>query len=310
LNEVLYVGDPPRYLRLATEAKYDLITLSAGYPILNFIALDVCSNNQQGTCHARAHECVLYWCVNKYKPMLIQGTLEEEILATSKFGRRVQISDIDPYQEDSSYYEFSPIGQDPYTYETRPLHDPTKESFLLGPRATASITNFTSRILTGNVYAGDSTGPVSTNEGVARLYAPISKGDNQHLTTIFQAIATSMTSGLRSPDTDRGNNQTLVDGLELVQGAEKTFVPSVQVSWGWIALPATLHLMTFFMLCSALTYSSHHQMPLWKSSASAAVFFGARIRESMEEEIPSELTEIESMAQKIRTGNHLAQFRK
>ncbi|KAI1748211.1 hypothetical protein F4782DRAFT_518099, partial [Xylaria castorea] len=284
-------------LQLITTSAYSPIELTAGFPIINFTAFHLIGN-------VAAHECVLYWCLNQYRSAVVLGILQEVVLTTSKLGRWVHVPDSNEYS--NYYYEFSPIGHDPHSREPPPTRS-TNDSFLVGSGAAAFITNFTSRILTGSVYEGYRTVPISMNDAVAHLYAVTA--DNYHnIESVFMAIATSMTSGLRSyTQGEAGPDQARMGTID---GTQSFLVPLVQVSWAWIALPATLHFLALYVLCSSLVYSTRHKMPLWKSSALATVFFGARIRDSLEEDIPDDLSKISSVAKEICVSDHLTQFKR
>ncbi|KAI0859785.1 hypothetical protein F4860DRAFT_504444 [Xylaria cubensis] len=286
----------PDDLQLVTTANYSPIKLTAGYPIINFTAFYLS--------YQTAYECVLYWCLNQYRSTVELEILQEEVLATSKLGRMVQVPDSNEYPD--YYYEFSPIGDDPHMPPSLPTQS-TNSSFLVGSGAAAFVTNFTSRILTGSVYGGYLTVPISTSEAVSHLYT-VTTYDHHNIDSVFKAIATSMTSGLRSSS----EGGTVPDQTRLgpVIGTQSILVASVQVSWAWIALPATLHLLMLYVLCSSLMYSTRHKMPLWKSSALAMVFFGARIRDSLDEDIPDDLSSISSVAKEIRVSDYLTQFKR
>ncbi|KAI0185656.1 hypothetical protein EV127DRAFT_195402 [Xylaria flabelliformis] len=288
------------HLQLVTAAEYDPIELTAGYPIINFTAF----HPSEDAGSATAHECILYWCLNQYKATIVLGILKEEILATSKLGRRVQVPNSNEYPD--YYYEFYPIGNDPHVQSSLPTQS-TNISFLVGSGAAAFVTNFTSRILTGSVYEDYRTVPMSTSEAVAHLYATTAH-DYYNMESVFKAIATSMTSGLRSRSQESAAQGEARRGI--INGTQSILVPVVQVSWAWIALPATLHLLMLYVLCSSLMYSTHHKMPLWKSSALATVFFGARIRDSLDEDIPDDLSNISSVAKEIRVSDYLTQFKR
>ncbi|TRX96904.1 hypothetical protein FHL15_002210 [Xylaria flabelliformis] len=287
-------------LQLVTTAEYSPIELTAGYPIINFTAF----HPSEDAGSATAHECMLYWCLNRYKATTVLGILKEEILATSKLGRRVQVPDSDEYPD--YYYEFNPIGNDPHV-QSLPITESTNISFLVGSGAAAFVTNFTSRILTGNVYGEYRTVPMSTSEAVAHLYTTTGH-DYNGMESVFTAIATSMTSGLRSLIWEPEAQDKAKTGVTI--GTQSVLVPVVQVSWAWIALPATIHLLMLYVLCSSLMYSTRHKMPLWKSSALATVFFGARIRESLDKDIPDDLSKISSVAKEIRVSDCLTQFKR
>ncbi|KAI1734368.1 hypothetical protein F4680DRAFT_344083 [Xylaria scruposa] len=293
------ISDPspagPR-LQLVTTAKYGPIELAAGYSIINFTAFYPSDDVARPP---TARECILYWCLNQYKSDFVLGILQENVLATSRLGRRVHVPNSHEYPND--YYEFSPIDHD------SSIPSSPNDSFLVGSEAAAFVTNFTSRILTGTVYEGYRTLSVSTSEAVAHLYTTTAL-DARNMDSIFMAIATSMTSGLRTYISE-GEGAPEAK-LNTINGTQSVLVPSVQVSWAWIALPATLHLLMLYVLCSSLVYSTRHRMPLWKSSALATVFFGARIRDTLEEDIPDDLSKISSTAKEIHVSDYLTQFKR
>ncbi|KAI3317052.1 hypothetical protein HD806DRAFT_395974 [Xylariaceae sp. AK1471] len=300
---------PPQ---LAVESKYDPVVLTAGLPILNLTAIMPCIKDNQDACNARACECMLYWCVNKYNSTVIQGSLHEDILATAKFGKEINVPDISYKQEGQPYYGLPPTDHYPPTPESYKLIQLTNSSFLVGPRATSYITNFTAQALRGSVYNSNSFAPLSTNEGVARIYASYSVDNVQGLKTVFENIAASMTSGLRSRYRMKNTNEGWVHGVygvRDIRGTGTILIPLVQVSWPWITLPVILQLTTFVMLCSAHIYSSYQNVPLWKSSAIATVFLGAKTRQLVEMEIPKDLAEIERAIEQIEIGDPFLEFR-
>jgi hypothetical protein len=186
-----------RQLQLGVETQYDPVILTAGLSILILTVLMPCIDNVKA-CDAKACECMLYWCVNKYNSTVIQGSLHEEILATTTTGKEIKVADVSFSQEGQPYYGFPPTQYDLPAPETYGLVHLTNSFYLVGPRANALLTNFTAQTLRGNVFNNNFGLPVSTSAGAARIHSEYSAGDVQGVQTVFETIVASMTSALRS----------------------------------------------------------------------------------------------------------------
>ncbi|KAI0011043.1 hypothetical protein F4779DRAFT_626726 [Xylariaceae sp. FL0662B] len=293
---------------LTTSAAYDPIKLKAGLPILNLTAISppsfVSGDSTQG---GSAQECMLYWCVNKYKSSVANDILHEEVLETTKDGTNGT----------GLQYKFHPPGSNAsfFVNETYLVYYGNistgwiNSTFIAHRGATDLISYYMNSVFSGITTLNEQNGDNDTqiNQAVQRLYSasPASQGGKLDLSSVFEAMALSMTSAVR-------NNYTgayATDGFQVATGPATALQPYLRVRWGWIALPAVLQIATLVLLCHIVVSTWRNRWGVWKSSALAMLFYGVELHDEVEKEVPKRTVEMRMLGQDLHITNDMRPFK-
>lgn len=286
----------------ATAATYAPITLpTVGLPILNITAIQSCMDDNGVPCPGTAQECMLYWTLNRVQSEMIQDVLYEDVLASVVFGQNSTVTDME-----NGTYTFDTINpQDCLSCASSPqsnkcqlctgISTGSNDNFVVSKWASASITDLTASLMTLTVENYN-----NSNNSTAALFASIGLYTTfpqlpLDMRPAFEALSISLSAGLRSSNIDMGETA----GLRTVNGSATHFVPCTRVAWVWISLPASLHAAALGMLVY-IGRRRRTDRPVWKSSAIAAIFFGARMEKMVGIESSSDkLVDMEVIASKI-----------
>jgi hypothetical protein len=277
-------------LSLTTSADTIVLDTSGRLTILNLTAImpgweiTVVDSEQQPReavgVQGQAQECMLYWCVNKYKSSLSGGVFNETIISSFSTGA----IEPEPY---SKVFSIKPSGSNsslllPNSHEYGDF--PTNwinGTFLINIDAHGLI----QRPL-GDLFSGYATtlnsyqewAPISNNPTLARVYTKARRHDPPEtpqfdMQEIFDAVALGMSTVLRMPDPTHDGTDT----LQSVVGTETVMQVVVRVRWAWFILPVVLQLAAYIFFCQTVVISHRRRLRNWKSSALAVFFFGARM---------------------------------
>lgn len=256
--------------------KFQPITLTAGFPILNTSAVyPVVTQDDKYVdtmpLNATAEECMLYWCVQKYRSSMTGGILEEIPVATTKEGGD-DVGDLyhfRPSDSNASLYLNQNWTQNMNsafgTYPSGWMNG----TFLVNKNASLLLTNYISPLVDGiaTVDAPINDG-VTTSDTVRRL-------NSGSLKNIFDLMALTMTTVVRNATNPARPKGTMAGQVEpSIVGKQHDTVIYITVRWWWLTLPVALELFAAILLLSTVTSATTNKVAIWKSSALAVLFHG------------------------------------
>lgn len=282
--------------------------LRPAMPIANITAILPCIDDQGLPCpsKAKAQECSLHWCINRYKSNVDQGILFEEVLATSNVGRKTILSNMGTDQ-DNTYYELSAPGTSPLSANATQeslWKNGTSDRFLVSRRISTFLTHFIAQELSGASLRGFDPDPAFNYQGdssqaLSRFRKSLTGDMQLDLSTVFQTIALSMTTALRSQNQPDGGDF----GLKSAPGSVITLAPVLKIRWVWFSLPVALQLGALMLLTQIRFSKTRRFIPTWKSSALAAVFFGGKGASELGDEGITKIVEMDEIASRVRTAD-------
>ena len=286
-------------LVVSTAGAYDPLRLQAGLPIVNITAIQPCVDANGEPCAATAQECMLHWCVNRYRATIAQGILYEDVIDTIKYGQTIH-----PDWLENDTYVFHTNYSSPMTSRTAVLPAVLGSEILYNSSTTltvskwgsASLTDLLANLLTLNLTFAGLYGNIAAFDAAAEGYSTF-PGIPLDMTTVFEAIALSMTSAVRSDLFDKA-------GLSVVPGQVTKDVPVMRVRWAWITLPAVLQAGALVLLCHVCYNARRYKVPVWKNSVLASILLGARVHELLDRASPAleGLVELKVVAEDVVIG--------
>lgn len=212
----------------------------------------------------------------------MQGVLYEDVTDTVKYGYTINA---DLLENDTYVFQTNYTSSQAATPETYSKLNVSKWG-------SAALTDLIAQTLTMQVSIWDE-GP-STDVAIEAATSSYSTfpGIPLNMSAVFEAMAVSLTAAVRSYRYDETT-------LQMVKGQAFKGVPRLRVRWSWIALPVVLQIASLVLLCYTALRTSRNRLPVWKSSALAAVFFGVRIRKHVEDPVPDRLIDMNIVASNI-----------
>ena len=282
------VGDfPDSGSVVSTGAAYHPLLLQAGLPIVNVTAIQPCVRANGNPCAATAQECMLHWCVNRYRSKVVNGIFYENITETVKYGYT-----INPDLLEDDTYVFHTNFTSPQAHS---VGNGTYDTLTVSKWGSAALTDLIAQLLTVNVSSLALNGSTDIYHGTASLSSTF-PGIPLDMTPVFEAMAVSMSTAIRS-------NRNYLKGLRTFAGQVTKEVPFIRVRWAWISVPAVLQVAVLILLCYTMVSTSRQQLPIWKNSILATIFVGARVHRSLREEMSSDrLIDMKTAAENVKVG--------
>jgi Protein of unknown function (DUF3176) len=210
----------------------------------------------------QAWQCALYFSLNTYNVSVTNGNSSINIT--------------DSWHEDPSApknpVEWAPQDESDCTMTyTRLANSGVRggnSTFLIPGGTVAGLAQYLNHTLSGSHLSR--TAEVGTfddpeawpNDVMAALNTTVDIAD------IMDGLATSMTTYIR--ELDNGG----IDDEPFQQGATLITETYVHLRWAWIALPLALVLSSAVLLSVTIAKASRDKLPIWKTSALAALFHG------------------------------------
>ncbi|KAF3022498.1 hypothetical protein E8E14_011186 [Neopestalotiopsis sp. 37M] len=278
----------------------------ARFPIVNVTVILPCIDGQGLPCpsKAKAQECSLNWCVNRYKSHVTQGNLYEEVLATSNVGREITLTNLGDEPDDTYFELMAPGGSllPANVTQTSEWINGTSDRFLVSRRIAKFLTHFAAEDLTGSNMRWftdksymDSNDP---SQALPKFKKSISADMQLDLSTIFETIALSMTTALRGQNQLDGGDF----GLKSTPGRVTTLAPVLKIQWVWFSLPVTLQVSALILLTHIRFSRTRRFIPTWKSSALAAAFFGGKAPPELGDRGVLKIVEMDEIASRVGTA--------
>jgi len=273
-----------------TTGKYHPLLLHSGLPIVNITGIQGCIDGSGHSSGVKAQECMLNWCVNRYKSRVTQGILHEEVLRTAKYGRNINA---DLLENDTYVFQINNTDTDPRTKG--------EDIMTVKKGGSQSISYFLADTLSVELQTRDFN-PRGTLDyfqpsNYSTSYCPRLPLD---MAPTFEALAISMSSALRST-TYNGHP----DSVQVVMGQAFKDVPVMRVRWVWITLPVTLQVTTLVLLFYVVMKTPRQKIRVWKTSLLANIFFGARIHDRIAADasgVPDRLVDMKIVAERLEIG--------
>lgn len=280
------VSDGDRVVMKAS-ASYNATVLTAGFPLLNYSTIqipdtftDTEAEGPNATIAVSAEECMLYWCVKKYRSSVVNGLLNETLVATTSDGG----------DDVGALYHFKPPGSNAsFEIPVDGLMNATTTwgptypkgtingTFLVNKNASNLITQFFKDTIEGEVTVnGD---PNGDGHSTAPIVQRFQVGG---LPSVFDMLALSMSTAVRGTGSDTANTAIGADNVT-VTGLSTTTVTYIRVRWWWITLPVALEVATILLF--AMTLLEARRMRVWKTSALAVMMHGVREEELRDEKV-------------------------
>lgn len=126
-----------------------------------------------------------------------------------------------------------------------------------------------------------------SSESITALF-----GDGQSVTSTLANISDSITNAIMRSDPDMA-------ALGIVWHQE----PTIEIQWGWLALPLVVVVSSATLLASMILASRQHNAPRWKSSPLPLLFHGIRNWDDEEEHDLEEgrLEKVSAMEDRAKT---------
>ena len=236
-----------------------------------------------------ATECALYYCVREYSAKVTNGTLNE---ASVEIGdeRRNPASWQIRFSEESELLESlkKSIAFDPIQSIVGRTDLQLGSTFNLSREAVDSISNFVRPIFGPCLNrSGDcdfNEQPINgyyvaqngLDEGIQQYDPPAAKvlWESANFQDVFDNVALSMSNAIRN-GADEGDSATIV-------GRVSVNITVYKVDWRWIVLHVAIEVgaVVFLAVTAWVSRTRYgHPLPVWKSSALAALAKGENIRE-------------------------------
>jgi len=241
----------------------------------------------------QAFECTLYFCVKDYTAVMANGKFSEQVSATWP-GPNETLPNM-PDIVDRGSGELRDRPEELKNTTTVVLEPPGKGeiyrvdsfSYFLFRAWLIKMMDF---LVSG--YGGGTDGDFRLQDLSSAMNILLTKyaaAPGGAASKAMDAFADAFTSVVRRKS-DQG---TFVEGRAL---REETFV---KARWGWAILPVGLVLLTCFFMTCTLVITIRHEVPIWKSSALAALAHGLS-EHSRSDVTADKLDEIESKAENLR----------
>ncbi|KAK8066844.1 hypothetical protein PG997_013591 [Apiospora hydei] len=287
----------------------------------------------------QAQECTLQWCVNRYESEMVNGVLQESIKSTIRSGEPTPglMYDFSPQNSSVSYWvDLHPIKVSAGTVLG---YGNIRSGLIRGKlsvhrQASELVTTYLKSELEGTTSVND-TYVKGGKPYIRRLYmAHLGKYEGTNvprgfdMDPLFGTMALSMTSSLRTtpagsqaqPAGDDGNATSddyepdedswdFPTHWQNISTAPDRLVPVLSVRWGWVALPAALELLTFFLLCYMVGWKSQRSLPVWKSSTLPLLLLGSEMHDGSGDNIPRHLVDMEQLAKEATIEPEIAMGR-
>ncbi|KAF7540206.1 hypothetical protein G7054_g1620 [Neopestalotiopsis clavispora] len=208
--------------------------------------------------------------------------------------------------QDNTYYELSAPGTSPLSTNATQeslWKNGTSDRFLVSRRISTFLTHFIAQELSGASLRGFDPDPAFNYQGdssqaLSRFRKSLTGDMQLDLSTVFQTIALSMTTALRSQNQPDGGDF----GLKSTPGSVITLAPVLKIRWVWFSLPVALQLGALMLLTQIRFSKTRRFIPTWKSSALAAVFFGGKGASDLGDEGVTKIVEMDEIASRVRTA--------
>ncbi|KAI6081849.1 hypothetical protein F4821DRAFT_16645 [Hypoxylon rubiginosum] len=276
-------GSSGSSLVVSTGGKYHPLALQAGLPIVNITAIQPCVDADGRPCDAIAQECMLYWCLNRYRAKVIQGVYYEDVLDTVKYGRT-----INPDLLENDTYVFQTNYSNP-EYST--ADNRNSAPFSVSKWGSAALTDLLAQDLQVDIWSDD-FGSIDDFLEMADGYSAF-PNIPLNMAPFFEAMSISLTTSVKSNLYDEA-------GTQFVMGQATKTVSMVRVRWAWISLPISLQVVTLGLLCYVVANTSRQKLPVWKNSILATIFVGAMMHDRLPRTTPQRLTAIQRAAEKVK----------
>ena len=229
------------------------------------------SQKVDGSDHASAMECAMWYCVNTYTATVVDGVLTEDILSSWR-----NDSATPSLSSDLIYHP--PISS---TNSTTNFSD-----FRVAHLAATSMNNFVSRLFTGSGEV-NSSGSMFTSDTIQALYG------TDNLTALIDHLAIAITNNIRQQNDSVSSSNW--------RGTAWTSQTYVHVRWGWIAFPVILVVLSSALLLGTITETKYRDVMVWKSDNLALLFHGRGLElDSLDDTPVNKLSEMTEKAKEIR----------
>lgn len=261
------------------------------FSIINWPFTDQSSNHRR---NISATQCFLYWCVNQYKSRVENGRLHEEIMGHWSSDTTQWAMDLAPLSI-SKRLELVPSGLDKSS---------SASTFTVAFVATNALSSWLAEKLTC-IDGDENHGNVIIDEN--SFQETLSPIQNSNLSLVFQNIAKSMTSIIRSYSSSQQSHLSTVSdkslwnisGVGPVNGTTHYNQVYISVRWHWLAFSGAIIVLTVIHLIFTIFDTARHDMRPWKSSPIALLFHGLNEAETDQLRKTSELARMEVLASQI-----------
>lgn len=268
-----------------TTGSSDPLVLHAGLPIVNITAIQPCFG-EDSLCTVKAQECMLHWCVNKYRSWVSQGVYYDEVLDTIKYGytTNANLLENDTYVFRTNYTSLQALSQDDGTLANANL--------TVSKWGSAALTDLIADLLTFTVNSDLGSDQDYINGANNPEYTAF-PGIPLDMTPFFESMASSMSTAILS-------DRFYAVGLQTVNGQTTKEVPFIRVQWAWIGFPFALQLAVLFLLLHTVWSTSQREIPIWRASALATILSGSRVGGNLELRQSDRLTDLKKVADRVK----------
>ena len=249
----------------------------------------------------RASQCTISWCVNTYETRVDNGQLTENIVASWYTNKTFD----DPIAEATLDWNLTPPAINASVKATNfTVHDWAARSLNGWMQSKFNFTNSMGSNQTDGAFNPDI---VSSWRKGNEQYSPAYDifRTNRNFSDIFQSVAKSLTTYIRSIDSSdtqmiEQEGEYIAPTRNPVVGQAWTTEVYIAVRWPWLAFSGTILVLSIVFFVLVVAQSAREDVPVWKSSPFALLFHGLSTEMVEQMRGVNEVREMELKARHIR----------
>lgn len=255
--------------------------------------------------YANATQCLLYWCINTYEARVINGHFSEDIKVADNSQATEWRKDLQDFFRGSIASQDHNAGHVDLTPPRLVNRDSSRanSNYPVASPASLGVSRFLPSKLTvsnsfiSNVTHGAKSNSSSNTAIPEDLLRVLRDSDTN---TLFSNLAKSMTRQIRNVNAAYqvgfpGVDVNPIGGVGPANGTASTMQVFVSVRWRWLALPASLVLLTTTFLILTIINTARHRVPVWKSSPIPLLFSELNNQDKERLRMASGVVEMESL---------------